>query len=235
MTTDLGAPFAGTKQWCSGAGDDLEQRRMSRSVTLPAGAASLSFQARWNIEDCGPDPCDYAYVEVDDGTGWKAIAGNITKAAEGNGIDGYQAAWTPATFDLSAYAGKTVGLRVRYSTDGAAQGQPGRAERHLRRRHRPDRGRRHAAHRTVPRPAPTAGRSTASRRSGATSSRTIRSYYIASNREYVSFDKYLKTGPYNFGFPNKPDFVEHFPYQDGLLISLLGHLAGRQQHEPAPR
>ncbi len=36
----------------------------------------------------------------------------------------------------------------------------------------------------------------------------------------MAFDKYLKTGPYNFGFPNKPDFVEHFPYQDGLLISL---------------
>ena len=27
-------------------------------------------------------------------------------------------------------------------------------------------------------------------------------------------------GPYNFGFPGaRPDFVEHFPYQDGLLIS----------------
>ena len=51
----------------------------------------------------------------------------------------------------------------------------------------------------------------------------------------MAFDKYLKTGPYNFGFPSKPDFVEHFPYQDGLLISLLGHLVGRQQHEPAPR
>ncbi len=30
----------------------------------------------------------------------------------------------------------------------------------------------------------------------------------------------LKTGPYNFGFLNtKPDWVEHFPYQDGILIS----------------
>ena len=60
-------------------------------MALPAGTATLTFQARWNIEDCGPDPCDYAYVEVDDGTGFKAIPGSITKAAEGNGIDGYQA------------------------------------------------------------------------------------------------------------------------------------------------
>ena len=96
---------------------------MTREVTLPAGAAStLTFQARWNIEDCGPDACDYAYVEVDDGSGYKPIAGSITKPAEGNGIDGDQADWTPATFDLSAYAGKTIKLRFRYRTDGAAQG-----------------------------------------------------------------------------------------------------------------
>ena len=36
----------------------------------------------------------------------------------------------------------------------------------------------------------------------------------------MSFDKYLQSGPYNFGFLNtKPDWVERFPYQDGLLIS----------------
>ena len=35
----------------------------------------------------------------------------------------------------------------------------------------------------------------------------------------MSYDKYLQTGPYNFGFPDRPDWVEHFPYQNGLLIS----------------
>ncbi|MFL6153553.1 MAG: immune inhibitor A domain-containing protein [Ornithinibacter sp.] len=218
VTTELGAPRTGTKQWYSGAGDNLEST-MSRSVTLPAGSASLSFQARWNIEDCDADACDYAYVEVNDGTGFKAVAGNITKGAEGNGIDGYQAAWTPASFDLSAYAGKTVTLRVRYSTDGAAQGNnpdvvsgifvddivltangttllTDGAE-------------------TSPNGWTLDGFSSV----GASSSQDFQQHYIASNREYVSFDKYLKTGPYNFGFPNKPDFVEHFPYQDGLLIS----------------
>ena len=29
----------------------------------------------------------------------------------------------------------------------------------------------------------------------------------------------MKSGPYNFGFPDRPDWVEHFPYQDGLLVS----------------
>ena len=133
MTTDLGAPFAGAKQWYSGAGDDLNNT-MSRSVTLPAGTASLSFQARWNIEDCGPDPCDYAFVEVNDGTGFKAIAGDIAKATEGNGIDGYQAAWTQANFDLSAYAGKTGRAAGPLLHGRCCTGhQPGRRQRHLRR------------------------------------------------------------------------------------------------------
>ena len=31
-------------------------------------------------------------------------------------------------------------------------------------------------------------------------------YYIAGHRSYVSYDKYLKTGPYYFGYLNtKPD------------------------------
>ena len=35
----------------------------------------------------------------------------------------------------------------------------------------------------------------------------------------MSYDKTLKTGPYNFGWAStKPDWVEHFPYQNGLLI-----------------
>ena len=116
-----GAPAAGTKQWYSGTGDEYEAT-LARQVALPSGTSTLSFQARWNIEDCGPDACDYAYVEVDDGTGFKPIPGSIANAAEGNGIDGYHPDWTQATFDLSAYAGKTIGLRLRYPTDPAQQG-----------------------------------------------------------------------------------------------------------------
>ena len=55
---------------------------------------------------------------------------------------------------------------------------------------------------------------------GSTVTQSFDNYYVASHRDYVSFDKYLQSGPYNFGFANtKPDFVEHFPYQDGLLVS----------------
>ena len=44
-------------------------------------------------------------------------------------------------------------------------------------------------------------------------------YYIAENRQYTNYDKSLKTG-YNFGFADsKPNWVESYPYQDGLLIT----------------
>jgi immune inhibitor A len=43
--------------------------------------------------------------------------------------------------------------------------------------------------------------------------------YVAENRQYVGYDANLDSGPYNFGFTDtRPDWVEHFPYQDGLLV-----------------
>jgi immune inhibitor A len=47
-------------------------------------------------------------------------------------------------------------------------------------------------------------------------------FYVAENRQYLGYDLSLKTGPYNFGFLDNPqlqNWVERFPYQDGVLIS----------------
>jgi immune inhibitor A len=218
VTTEFGAPFAGAKQWWSGMGNGLANT-MTRQVTLPAGTSTLTFKAHWNIEDCGSTACDYAYVQVDDGTGYKAIRGSITNKAEGNGIDGYVPDWRTATFDLTPYAGKTISLRFLYRTDGAARGTEPTKTSGL----------------FVDDLAITNGGSTllsdgaesspngwtlnGFRSVGTSETNQYDHYYIASNRAYVSYDKYLQTGPYNFGFPAKPDFVEHFPYQNGLLVS----------------
>ena len=46
--------------------------------------------------------------------------------------------------------------------------------------------------------------------------------YVVENRQYIGFDDSLRTGPYNFGWlhdPTKQNLVEHFSYQDGVLIS----------------
>lgn len=45
-------------------------------------------------------------------------------------------------------------------------------------------------------------------------------YYIAGWRTYTSYDRYLRTGPYYFGYADtRPDLVDHYGYQQGLLVS----------------
>ncbi|MGH3923635.1 MAG: immune inhibitor A domain-containing protein, partial [Pseudonocardiaceae bacterium] len=219
VTVDLVEPFEGELSWWSETGNNITNT-MAREVTLPAGTASLLFQAAYDIEDCGTTPCDYAYVEVDDGSGWTPIPGSIANASEGNGIDGTTDGWVPAEFDLSAFAGQTVGLRFRYTTDVAVAGndpdvtdglfvdaltieangtpifQDGAED--------GDNGWTRDGFRAV----------------GATETTLHDNFYIASHRSFVSYDQYLKTGPYNFGFlDTRPDWVEHFSYEQGLLVS----------------
>jgi immune inhibitor A len=159
-------------------------------------------------------------VEVDDGSGFKAIGGSITKPAEGNGIDGVSGGYKPATFDLSAYANKTVTLRFHYKTDPAQQGNPGAAD--------PpgifiDEIKLTNGTQTLFTDGAENGANgwaaTGFSIVGATSSKNYDHYYVASNRTYTAYDRYLQTGPYNFGFPDRPDWVEHFPYQNGLLVN----------------
>jgi len=209
---DLVQPAAGSKSWWSGQGNQFTHT-MNRQVTLPAGAASLTFEANWDIEDCGTTACDYAYVEVNDGTGYKPIAGTITNAAEGNGIDGTSNGWVPATFDLSAYAGKTISLQFRYTTDPAAGGKGFFA----------DEIKVTSGTTTLvdsgAEATPEGWTLNGFRSIGASYTSQHDNYYLASHINYVDHDKYLQTGPYNFGWVSTlPDKVEHFPYQDGLLL-----------------
>jgi len=222
---EVGPAADGSYQWWSGDADDLTNsaaHTLAREVTLPAGSATLTFKARWDIEDCGPDPCDFAYVEVDSGSGFAPIQGNITNAPEaegGFGIDGLQEEWTDATFDLSAFAGQTIGLRFRYETDPAQRGNPGvDAPNGL----------------FVDGVTVTSGATTVFADGDAagdlgwtvdgfqniTSSFTTQHphYYIAGYRTYVDHDKYLQYGPYYFNRVTE-DKVDHFPYQTGLLVS----------------
>ena len=47
-------------------------------------------------------------------------------------------------------------------------------------------------------------------------------YFIAENRTYLSYDSGLQTGPYQFSFAlTDPDKVEHFEFQDGLLVWMV--------------
>jgi immune inhibitor A len=212
VTTPLVKPFAGARSWWSGTGDKLTNT-LSRKVTLPAGQAILSFQANWKIEDCGADACDYAYVEVNAGAGWKAIPGTITKAAEANGIDGDSAGWKPASFDLGAFAGKTIDLRFRYATDAATH-EVGFFADDLNIT---------AGDKTLLDDGAENGSNgwtaTGFQPAGDSVTTLHDNYYLASNYTYNSFNQYLQYGPYSFVGAPRPNWVEHFPYQDGLLVS----------------
>ena len=58
--------------------------------------------------------------------------------------------------------------------------------------------------------------------SGTENSDTMPTTMWSSTAQYWGYDKNLQVGPYNFGFLDNPllgDWVEHLPYQDGLLIN----------------
>ncbi|GAA1912308.1 immune inhibitor A domain-containing protein [Nocardioides hwasunensis] len=223
-TTTLPTPPEGTKQWYSGAGDGYSASMSRADLAVPAtGTTTLSLKAAWNIEE----DYDFGFLEVEAPAGsgtWTALDTSAidpdTDAAAEPAIDGVSDGYVDATFDLSAYAGQTVGFRARYVTDGAVQGQD------------PDLG---WSGLLVDDISVTNGGATAFADGaetspngwtldgfssvGASFDTTNDQFYLASNRSYVSYDKYLQTGPYNFSFPDRPDFVEKFPYQDGLLVN----------------
>lgn len=60
-------------------------------------------------------------------------------------------------------------------------------------------------------------------RSTGTATTTAARYYLLENRDYVgNYEGTMQTGPYNFGWGlTKPDWVEHFPYQNGMLVWLV--------------
>lgn len=223
VTTNIGTPYAGGKYYYSGTNNNLDVA-MTQSVTLGSGS-SLAAKVRYNIEQ----DWDYAYLEVstDGGAHWTNVHTNLSSATspngqnQGEGITGLASDWVDLTADLSAYDGQTVLLGFRYWTDVAQQGNPGEAS-------APgfsvdnisiSGGAAEGAEGTVPwtfTPA-TGG-------FHATTGSETQAYfnaYIAEYRQYRGYDDSLRTGPYNFGFldnANKQNYVEHFPYADGLLI-----------------
>ena len=212
----------GTKAWWGGKADNLDTN-MIRSVTVPAGTSALTMRLQYNIET----NWDYAYVSVstNNGATWTNLSGTFTAANGsqsalttntnpngnnlGNGITGSSAgAWRLASFNMTPYAGQTVLLRLRYKTDpftvlsgilvdeltlgGFADGAEGDNNGWTLNGFKATNGIEvsNAPH-----------------------------FYIAEFRQYRTYDAGLQTGPYTFGRFATPNWVDHYPYQDGLLIT----------------
>lgn len=208
--------YAGNAFYYSGSGANLDTT-MLRTVTLPTGTASFSAQAQFDIEA----DWDYAYLIVVDGGITHYVPTNRSTTTDpngqnfGQGITGSTAfEWVPLTADLSEFAGKTVQIGFEYWTDGFTNGlglllddiqitgqQVDGAEVTVAWEYSPPGG----GFRVV---------------QGELDS--FFNAYVAEFRQYRGYDKSLKTGPYVFGDLNSAalqDWVTHFPYQEGLLIS----------------
>jgi immune inhibitor A len=211
-TMEVLPPLDG-KYLYSGTGDERTSTATSPSFTVPAGA-TLAAKVNYAIEL----DWDYAYAEIstDGGKTFTPLATNLSTDTnpndqnDGHGITGSsKGEWVDLTADLSAYAGTTAQLRFRHFNDAAsheigflvdnlAVGDALTAD------FEDD-----AAGWTLDEFNVTAG----------TYQQPYSHYYVAENRQYAGYDRTLAEGPYNFGWAQSaPNRVEHFPYQDGMLV-----------------
>lgn len=220
VTTEYGEPYAGERMWWSAKGNDLSTT-MTREFDL-AGVqgATMTLRSRYQIEE-GYDYL-YAQASTDGGETWSALDGTVDGEPfprDGGGRPALTGStggeWAEVSIPMDEFAGQTVKFRFLYRTDPAVVGDGFFADQLV----------------------VAADDGTEVFSDGAesgdngwnfdgftiTSGTETNSYdhfYVVGNKNYVSHDKTLKYGPYNFGFlPERPNHVEHFPYQDGLLIS----------------
>lgn len=201
VTSDDNTPHSGSYEWWSGTDNNLNTTLSRRIDLTDASTATVSAYISAEIEP-GYDFL-YAEVSADGGQSWVEIAA----------LDGGDLSWKEVEYDLSGFAGQQVQFRWRYQTDGGLAMDGAFID---------------VLEITVD------GATVVSddveggdngwtadgfsRMSGSTSEQ-VQNYYLAENRVYSGYDRYLETGPYNFGWPQaRPSWVEHFPYQDGLLI-----------------
>jgi immune inhibitor A len=208
--TVVGAPKTGTMFYWSTMHDE-STTTMSKTSGISAG--SLTADASYEIEE----HFDYAFIEAstNGGSTWTPVVTNLSSPASedqsglngsGAGIDGFTTGYVPLTATLPA---GTNALRVRYSTDPAVtelgflidniaiNGTPvGTAE------------------------AEEGWTFDGFKRTTGTERSFHLNAYVMENRQYDEYDRSLRTA-YNFGFLTtaRPDWVEHYPFQDGLLIS----------------
>ncbi|MDP9794340.1 immune inhibitor A [Catenuloplanes nepalensis] len=203
VVREYNTPYSGEYEWWGGDANDLNTM-LTRTLDLTAATtASLTTKAWYEIEA----GYDYLYAEVsaDGGNRWTRLGTPLTGSSEGE--------WVDLTYDLSAFAGQAVQFRFRYQTDGGVHfagafldditlvvnGAPVWTD--------------------DVESATTAWTARGFTRFTGTLTRVAPRYYIAEWRTYTGYDKVLKTGPYNYGWANtRPDWVEKFPYQDGLLV-----------------
>ena len=124
-TVEVPNPLGTGQAWWSSVGDLLSNTITHQFDLTGTTAPVFSFASSWSIEE----DWDYGYVEVstDGGTTW-AILQDMDGVLRSTDPNGNNEGWGltgegdgTLRFDLAAFVGQNVLVRLRYSTDMAAQ------------------------------------------------------------------------------------------------------------------
>ena len=214
VTTNIGTPYEGSFMYYSGSGDNLDNFMYTEVTT--DGTEHLTAMVNYDIEV----DWDYAYVVYSDdgGASWTSVdtdhsdnAGNPNGQDFGYGISGSTGgSWASLTTIDPLPAGDLM-VGFRYWTD-VAVANPGIMIDNIQIGAGPIAGAEMDDGYTLDGFRVTDGVETVA----------YPHYYFAVNRQPFGYDRGLKTGPYNFGFLDNPalgNYVEHFSYQRGMLVS----------------
>jgi immune inhibitor A len=213
LDTVITPPKTGSFLYWSTMGDEIHTS-MSKAYTVPAGA-TLTADVWFDIEE----HFDFAFLEqsTDGGATWMPVLTNQSSPASedqsgfngsGTGIDGVSGGYVALTANLPGSGASLI--RFRYQTDPAVTGT-GFAIDNIAITGSPLDGAEDAA---------SGWTFNGFKRTTGTETSFHLNAYVMENRQYDVYDRSLRTA-YNFGFLTtaRPDWVEHFPYQDGLLVS----------------
>jgi immune inhibitor A len=194
-------PPEGTNAWYSGRGDDLDNA-LTREVPA-ADTVTVTTDAWYDIEE----GFDYLYAEysLDGGATWTKI---------GKALTGQHTRWGGVRYSYKP-GGQASLFRFRYVTDGGVN----------------------EAGAFLDNIAIKSGSDTFTdgaengdngwtvdgwKVSTGTETTTGARYYLLESRQYVGYDSTLQQGPYQFSEGiTRPDWVERFPYQNGMLVWLV--------------
>ena len=207
-TDEYVTPPEGSNAWWSGRGDDLKN---TLTRTVPAASSVTVSADVWRAIE---ENYDYLYVEysTDGGSKWTqlaALTGDATK-------------WTSKKWSYKPAGGAESLFRFRYVTDGgfneagafldSISVSAGKSYAFTD-------GAEAGANGWTAAPASADGGWSISTGTEVTNAER---YYLLENRQYVGYDHTLQVGPYQFSEAyTRPDWVERFPYQKGMLVWLV--------------
>ncbi len=122
----VNTPAAGSYEYWGGQADEMDTNMVADVDLTGTTSAALTFDAWYDIEE----QWDFAFVQVstDNGAHWTSLANSDTRAdavpeayptilQSLPGFTGNSNGWKAEKFDLSAYAGQKIKLRLRNITD----------------------------------------------------------------------------------------------------------------------